>query len=304
MVASRLVQGVRRISGGPRPGRTDLEFRHLVAYPGAGGRKTSMSLGAILRADAVRTLAGAIERLNGGNLNTFWRGFLADGRFTNITRVVYISAETRTGRPLLTAGGNQDLNLAYLDDPGAVPTTALGEFAHAMCCAGREKAAAGHWLKAAKRAYNYFSTVGDLAHMAALEPVFQRPEAELEMYATVVEAMQYVLQERDFKIPEPRTRILTVEEARRQLDTVAVRIDRELPDVASELRAVAERLRARDGRGNLAQAPLLAARLRTATTGIRSYISDALRDQVRPVIEQPLADACPQCQTRRGTGGP
>jgi hypothetical protein len=298
-VAYRLVQGVRRISGGPRPGRSDLEFRHLVSYPGGGGRKMSMSLGDMLRPGAVTRLARAIEGLSGGNLNTFWRGFLADGRFTNITRVVYVSAETREGRPLLVAGGSQDFNLAYLEDPAVVPTTALGRFANDMCCDARRRAAAGHWLKAAKRAYNYFSTVGDLAHMAALEPVFRRPEAELETHATVVEALQYVLQYRDHRIAEPRTRILTVEEARDQLETVALRADLVLPGVAEELRAVARALRARDARGNLAQAPLLAARLEGAATDIRVHISDSVRDLVRPVIEQPLAEACPQCERRR-----
>jgi hypothetical protein len=306
--AQQIVDGIRRISGGPVPGREDLEFRHLVSYP-VGSRGGSMSLGQLLRPDAVTTLARMIVALNGGNLNTFWRGYLADGRFINITRVVYVSAATRRGTPLLTAVSNPDFNLAFLEDPDTVETTPLAAFAWEMCCDARRRARRGSWLKAAKRAYNYFSTIGDVRHMNALEPVFRRPEAEMEMYASIVDALYYALLERDQNIPEPRTRILSATAARGQAETVARAVLEKLPDtgagpspraIAKELREVAAQFRSRDRFGNLAADPALAERLQQRVLyAIRDHVSAGVRDLVRPVIEGPLAAACPKCGSRR-----
>jgi hypothetical protein len=299
--AGRIIAGIRRVSGGPRPGRTDLEFRHLISYPAVRGsrRSVSMTLGQVLRPDAVVRLASAIKDNDGGNLNTFWRGFLADQRFTNITRVIYVSASDPSGKPLLRHAGSEDFNLAYLDDPRVVATTSLGQFAQEMCCDARSRAARGAWLKAAKRAYNYFSTVGDLDHMAALEPVFLRSEAELEQHATVIEAISYVLSTFDNRRREPQTRILTVEEARYQLERVARRLDQEMPGTAESLRSVAGRLRARDARGNLKKSDALAERLDVVQGAIRKRISQSVESQVRPVIEYTLPAACPRCRHDR-----
>ena len=298
--ADRIIAGIRRVSGGPKPGRTDLEFRHLVSFPAVrgSGRSVSMTLGQVLRPDAVDRLAAAIKDHNGGNLNTFWRGFLADGRFTDITRVIYVSASDPGGRPLLRLAGSQDFNLAYLDDPGVIPTTELGKFAQDMCCDARARAAKGAWLKAAKRAYNYFSTIGDLDHMAALEPAFLGSAAELETHATVIEAMSYVLSTFDNRRREPQTRILTVEEARDQLERVARRLDQEMPGTAAALRSVAARLRARDARGNLRKSDELAERLDVVEGAIRRRVSLSVESQVRPVIEHTLPAACPACRLR------
>jgi hypothetical protein len=307
LAAQRIVDGILRISGGPVPGRDDLEFRHLVVYP-ATAKSTGISLGQLQRPDAVKRLAGLIEGLDGGNLNTFWRGYLADGRFINITRVVYISARTPNGKPLLTAATNADFNLAYLDDPDVIPSTSLATFAWEMCCDARRRARKGNWLKAAKRAYNYFSTIGDIPHMTALEPAFSRPEAKMEMYASVVEALRYALLDWDRKTPEPRTRILSVVEARAQAEEVARMALSLLPttgggmtprEIAKELREIAGQFHARDRRGNLDQAPWLAQRLQRVLYAIRDNISAGLRDVVRPVIEGPLAAACPNCGDKK-----
>lgn len=310
--ARTIVDGILRISGGPVPGRDDLEFRHLVAYP-AGGKSTAMSLGQLQRPDGVSKLAHQIATLNGGNLNTFWRGFLADGRFINITRVVFVTAQRQDGTPLLTAGSNADFNLAYLEDPTAISATPLAVFAWEMCCDARRRARQGNWLKAAKRAYNYFSTIGDVAHMTALEPVFTRPEAEMEMYASVVEGLRYALLKWDRDTPEPRTRILSATMAREQAEEVARKVLELLPDsgggrsphaIAKELREIAGQFRARDRWGNLEQAPWLAHRLQAVLKDIRNHVSASLKDRVRPVIEAPLAAACPNCGRSSGSGEP
>ncbi|WP_150494638.1 hypothetical protein [Streptomyces kanamyceticus] len=310
--ARRIVAGVFRISTGPRPGRDDLEFRHLVAYP-VGRGSTAMSLGQLQRPDGVSKLAKLIATLDGGNLNTFWRGFLADGRFINLTRVVFVTARRPDGSPLLTARGSADFNLAQLADPGAIPATPLARFAWDMCCDARRRARQGNWLKAAKRAYNYFSTIGDTPHMAALEPVFSRPEAEMEMYASVVEALRYALLEWDRDTPEPRTRILSATMARKQAENVAQKVLELLPDagggrgphaIAEELRAIAGQFRGRDRWDNLEQAPWLAQRLQAVLKDIRRHVSASLEYRVRPVIEAPLAAACRHCGSRSGGGGP
>jgi hypothetical protein len=310
--AGKIIDGILRISGGPVPGRDDIEFRHLVAYPN-GGKSTAMSLNELNRRAAVPRLAHLIATLNGGNLNTFWRGFLADGRFLNLTRVVFVTAQRQDGTPLLTAGGNADFNLAYLADPATIPVTPLAGFAWEMCCDARRRARQGSWLKAAKRAYNYFSTIGDVAHMTALEPVFIRPEAKMEMYASVVEGLRYALLRWDRDTLEPRTRILSATMAREQAEEVAQQVLELLPDVgggrspeaiAKELREIAGEFRARDKWDNLMQDPALAQRLQAVLKHIRSQVSASLRDQVRPVIEAPLAAACPNCSRSSGSAEP
>lgn len=309
IAAQRIIDSIRRISGGAAPGRTDIEFRHLLTFPG-GGRGIRMSLGQVLAGNAVRVLGRAIASLNGGNMNTFWRGFLEDPadprpanrRFTDITRVVFVSARRPDGTVLMQAGGNADFNLAYLEPPGQVPRTSLGEFAWAMCCDAVRRANAGKWLKAGKRAYNYFSTIGDTAHMAALEPVFRRPEARVEQFASVIESIKHVLSTRDMNVRQPRTRILTVDEARRQVERVAHVVETELPyggvgtrpdAISRDLRVLASHLRARNLRGQLAHDDLLAASFGREADEIRRLVDAGVRGQVQPIIDGVIRSVCP-----------
>src|SRR5206468_5415446 len=146
-------------------------------------------------------------------------------------------------RVLLANTGSPDLNLAFLEEPAEIPTSDLGRFAWAMCCAAVQQADArggGNWLKAAKRAYNYFSTIGDTAHMTALEPVFRTPEAHVEQYASVVDGISIVLSPKDMKVDQPNTRIITVTEARRQIAIVADVVRRELPAAGGTGRSPAQ----------------------------------------------------------------
>ena len=310
IAAGRIIASIRRISGGPVPGRTDIEFRHLLTFP-SGGRGIRMSLGEVLGGGALSRLGRAISMLNGGNINTFWRGMLADGRFTNVTRVIFISANRRDGTPLITMGGSAEFNLAFLDDPGELPSTNLAQFAWDMCCDAVRRADVGSWLKAGKRAYNYFSTTGDMAHMRALEPVFLLPETEAEQYATVIDSIQLALVTRDMGVRQARTRILTVDEAQHQVEEVARTVETILPDsgsspnpaaIARELRNLARELRPRNARGQLAQDDILAGEFGAQADAIRKHIDTGVRDQVQPIIDGFVRPVCPDrdaCRRRR-----
>jgi len=308
IAAERIIAAIRKISGGPTPGRDDLEFRSLLTFP-SGGRGIAMSLGEVLAGDAVTKLGAAIAVLNGGNLNTFWRGYVVDDpahpeekRFTPVTRVVFVSANRRDGTELLAAGGNADFNLAFLDDPGEIPPTSLAQFAAAMAAAAIQQADRGQWLKAAKRAFNYCSTIGDLAGMNELQPVFSMPQTNVEQYATVIDGIQIALEEKDLGVKQPRTRIISRDEAFRQIERVAQTVETTLPRVpgksapeaiARDLRVLAGRFEARDSHGNLKPDSGLAALFGREAAAVRELINAGVEAQVRPVIDRIRAVAPP-----------
>jgi hypothetical protein len=303
--SARIIASIRRISGGPVPGRTDIEFRQLLTFANS-GKKVRMSLGDVLRPDAERTLTPGIEAFaSGGNVNTFWRGFLDDGRFLGLTRVIFVTAKRPDGSDLIKLGGSAEFNLAFLEDPGEVPQTNIALFAWQMCCAAVQvaKPPSPNWLKAAKRAYNYFSTIGDTAHMSQLEPVFRRREAHVEQYASVVDGIELALLEKDGRLRQARTRILTVEEARSQVETAARIVKDELPDsgitpgpatIAERLSTAALSLRPRPGNPHrhLDQDPVLADRFSALAASIRKHISAGVRAQVEPIINSVVRPVC------------
>jgi hypothetical protein len=264
----------------------------------------------ILAGTGEQKLADAIAQEEFRDLNSYWRGYIIDAgsgerRFIELTKVMFINARRSDGSELIEGIGNPDLNLAYLEDPGEIERTSLAKFAWEMCCAAVKQADARtpNWLKAAKRAYNYFSTIGDTAHMAALEPVFSRPEARVQQYAVVISALVETLNERS-----PRTRILTVSEARAQVEQVAVVVERHLPDVgagaeiATRLRKDAERLRPRNARGHLARDDDLAEDFSKQASAIGKQVSDGVKSQVQPVIEGAVRPVCPnkaKCERTR-----
>ncbi len=305
IAASRLIGNIRRVHGRRVPGRTDVEFRHLISFPlprGSNGIK--MSLGQVLRGGGVSFLGRAISRLNGGNLNTFWRGFLDDGRFTDITKVVFVSAKRPDGTDMMVPSVSDDFNLAFLEDPGQITSTNLGEFAWAMCCDAVRRADLKSWLKAGKRAYNYFSTIGDTVHMAALEPVFRSPETSVEPYATVIGGIEHILSPADMGVRQPQTRILTVAVARSQVETVAGIVETDLPPnpgvgtqpaaIARDLRILAGELRARNARGHLRQDHFLATSFGREKIAIRKLIDAGVKSRVQPIIDGVVRPICPQ----------
>jgi hypothetical protein len=244
-------------------------------------------------------------------MNTFWRAFLDDGRFIALTRVVFVSANKRDGSVLIAPSGNADLNLAFLEDPGDIPPTNLANFAWEMCCAAVQQKRARAWLKAAKRAYNYFSTIGDIEHMRALEPAFVTPEARAEQYATVIDGISITLDPTDMRVRQPSTRILTVSEARDQVEDVARIVETTFPNrsaardgaaIAADLRARAAELRARNARGQLEFDRELSDEFDKLAKEIRRHIHAGVQPIVEPVIVNHVEPVCPNeadCDRRR-----
>ena len=311
IAAEQIIAAIRKISGGPTPGRSDLEFRSLASYP-VGGSGIKLALGEVLGGGAVPRLGAAIAALNGGNLNTYWRGYIVDDpthpeerRLTPVTRVVFISAKKKDGTELLAPSGNADFNMVFLDDPGEIPATSLAEFAAKMAAEAIRQASFGQWLKAAKRAFNYCSTIGDLAGMNELQPVFSTPQTRVEQFATVLDGISSALGDKKHPQTEPRTRIVSLDEARRQVERVAATVETTLPRVpgkdtpeaiARDLRTLATRLESRDQRGNLKQNFGLAGLFGSQAFSIRQVINEGVQAQVKPVIERIKAAAPPKAK--------
>jgi Domain of unknown function (DUF4157) len=305
IAAGQIIANIRRVHGRRIPGRTDVEFRHLLVFPAS--ISSPISLNDVLFGAAQGKLSRAIANRRMRNMNSFWRGYLADGRFIGLTKVIFVTANRPDGRVLLANTGSPDLNLAFLEEPSEIPTSDLGRFAWAMCCAAVQQAdsrGGGNWLKAAKRAYNYFSTIGDTAHMTALEPVFRTPEAHVEQYASVVDGISIVLSPSDMKVDQPNTRIITVAEAQRQIAIVADVVRRELPaaggtgrspaQIAADLLTHASALKPRpyNLRGQLAQDGPLADLFDEDAVDIRRLLNLSLESRVKPIIDGAVRPYC------------
>ncbi len=207
--------------------RGNVEFTNMTAFPtrGTPGRFTRADVLAARDGNTEKfgKIAGAISRLGAGNLNTYWRGWIRDDatrtpRFVAITKVMTIHAENpRTHEVYISSTRFPDINLAFLDEPDAIPRGSVGGWAWVMCCDAVGRWRGGDYLKAAKRAYNYFIAVGDLAGMATLEPLFRTPQARAAQSLSVLDSIKGVL--------FAGTRILRVEEAREQLHLAALWIE-------------------------------------------------------------------------------
>jgi len=99
----------------------------------------------------------------------------------------------------------------------------------------------------------------------------------------------------------PRTRILTVDEAREQIETVARVVETTLPDsgtdpspaiIAAQLRYLATQLRARNWRGHVRRDSrrgdryfqALSRQFDLVAADIRHHMDEALRPQIEPII--------------------
>ena len=212
-------------------------------------------------------------------INTFWRARVDGDRFIGITKVLGISAKhattgeilfstqpfsedaefylieedtSTTNLPLETRPGGAEFQTAFiLKEPETFPKEKLGWYASTMrkevldlVLNNKENPQSGYkpdgkYLKAAKRAFNYFMALGNIEAMEAITPVFSTVQAQVNQQVVVMEAIQSAL-----KPDNVSTRILRTYDAEAMLDNVANIIETLLPGVGDEVNKTPEQLAA------------------------------------------------------------
>jgi hypothetical protein len=198
----------------------------------------------------------------------------------------------------MTAGGEElfatdrpgPQNAAFLDRPSQISGDPLGKFAAAMRKEALSLNKRRQYLKAAKRAYNYFTVIGNLEAMQKLEPVFRTDQARVNQQAAVVEAIVRSLDKRR----SPRTSILTRKDAQSQLSDAAEVIKTldsargvspSPPAIAARIKEISGSLEA-DRSGLLKPNDDHFEELDEQHELVKKHINIGLEDIVKPVIEK------------------
>jgi len=270
-----------------------VEFVYMRVMPAKGkGSAKVWPREAILDPSRRSALAADLAGVDAGKINTFWRVLLADGRFVEVTKVLGVAVvSSTTGAPLMTTTWmGARFQEAYLDDaPPEIEHLSLGEYAALMRKLALDEAKAHSYLKAAKRAFNYFRAIGNLEGMTAIQPVFSTTQAQLNQNVSEIDTIAAALD------PIRPTRILTALTARGRLEDAATAVVAQMPrlsshrppeDVATDLRRVAGLLTAVGPGGALAPDPGLRAQLDLLKKEISGAIGESLEAQVQPVIDR------------------
>ncbi|NJR62826.1 MAG: DUF4157 domain-containing protein [Cyanobacteria bacterium CRU_2_1] len=285
-LARTVIEFVSRNARNPR-----LEFLRMIImyHESRSAQWTEADVNAASRNNTVfermATQLSVVDR----NINTFWRVLMEEGRFIDVTKVLSVRATTAAGEELFSTPRRSDLSVAYLEEPPEIPSGSLGDFAAAMRDAAIELADDGKYLKAAKRAYNFFTVTGNLEAMQRLEPVFRSEQARVNQQASVLETIARTLSERSSP-----TRVLMVEEARQQLGTAADIIATSLPEaigvtprpaeIADEIRILSHQLRGNNS-GLLLRNNAQSRKLNSLLSSTGKHINSGLKDAVSPIIE-------------------
>ena len=216
-------------------------------------------------------LARQLTTIQDGRMNTDWRALAAHDRFFIIGKIFYFDAfHVETGELLLQTEpikGNYQTAYFGRDVPEIHKQRPLGEHAQNMQDQVHSLDRKDHYLKAAKRSFNYCRVIGDLDCLDAVIPVFATQAARAYHSHKVLEALVEALS------PKSPTRIIRAENAREQLLKVADVIEESLPvptgtlpgrptGIAAQLRAAAPELQG-DENGILLADEALSARLQT-----------------------------------------
>jgi hypothetical protein len=279
---------------GRTAGEPDFEFVRLRIMPvrRVPGRDYVWSKDRILDSGQRAELGAQLADLQGGKVNTDWRALIEGGRYIEITKVLGIHAfSSTTGRELLaTTWMGAEFQEAYLDRPPEIEPVHLGEYAALMRKLALKEARDGHYLKAAKRAFNYLRAIGNVEGMAAVTPIFSTTEARLNQQVAVLESIQKALNPL-----EVRTRVLTADRARTLMFAAADAVERDYPGspgsgrpIADELRAIGRAIRgAAAPRGMVEPDGALAEQLdRVITARIKPAIDRSLEERVSKVIKE------------------
>lgn len=199
-------------------------------------------------------LARQLASVDSGRANTDWRALVADGRYIVIGKIFGILAlSSVTGeRFFATEPLRLDFQVLYFGDeaPATHRDITLGNYASHMVERATRQIRREHYLKAAKRSFNFCRAAGDLECMAAVTPIFATPEARVYHNYKVLGAIAMALD------PDTPSRILMAANAREQLNEAATVIEANLPvvpgtiperpkAVANQLRAIAAAIRGR-----------------------------------------------------------
>jgi hypothetical protein len=160
-----------------------------------------------------------------------------------------------------------------------------------------EEASKAHYLKAAKRAFNYLRAIGNLEGMAAVTPIFATDQARINQQVAVLEAVSSVLQPDSANPGTPRTRLLDAATAQARLEDAAKLIETNLPavpghpripreDIAKELRRIAAEIKGEGGAptGLILPDASLKGALDLLLDDIKGAINLSLEAQVMPII--------------------
>ena len=288
--AGRIIEFVAR-----NKGRTDLEFLRLIIFapalsgpPSGGPRSRGIWTEAEILDPSLRPeLARQLSKTAGGNINTFWRAWV-DDRFIDITKLLNIRATLPSGKELFATKTFSEFQVAYLDEPDRIPTVRLGEYAATMRKAALEEYDVKHrYLKAAKRAYNYFTAIGNLEAMAETEPIFRTDQARVNQQAAAIEG---VVQSLSRRFP---TRVLRADDARWQIRFAAWEVGTRLPVVvplrhpaaiAADLVAVSSRFTA-DPTGILEPDRIVHRDLEKLYNEVKEIIDFGVQPAVRHIID-------------------
>ena len=294
-IAEILVESLIRISTNTR-----LEFDVLRIMPmprrRIRGADHTWPRARILDRSQRTELARQLTNTDGGRVNTDWRALIPGRGYFTIGKIFGIQAVNIKGDPLFAT---QPLSIEYQGAhfgnvfPSIIEDRTLGDYASEMRNSALRAIKKEDYLKAAKRSFNYFRTIGDLDAMAEVTPVFASPEARISQQIKNLEAIAMALD------PASPSRILPVDRARDQLKEAAAIIEAQLPivpgtisgrrqGVAYELRAIASDVQGRtaDPVGILAPNAALAKRMNTLIEiEIKPLVNLSLKDRVAQIID-------------------
>ena len=138
-------------------------------------------------------LARQLTTLEGGRINTDWRALAAKDRFFIIGKIFYFDAlDAETDSALFSTEpikGNYQAAYFGRDVSENHKQRPLGEHAQNMLDQVEQQSKRDHFLKAAKRAFNYCRVIGDLDCLDAVIPLFATQAAKAYHSHKVLEAI-------------------------------------------------------------------------------------------------------------------
>jgi hypothetical protein len=227
-MAAILAASLTRVSSNPN---LEFDVLHIMPIPvrRVPGADHTWPRARILDPSQRTELARQLASTAGGRVNSDWRVLIPGGRYVVIGKIFGMHVfSSKTGERLFaTQPLAVDYQEAYFGEilPPDIENLPLGEYAFGMRHHALREAKRDDYLKAAKRAFNYFRTIGNLEAMAAVTPIFASSEARITQQAKVLEAIAMALD------PATPSRILPAERARVQLREAAAIMKADLPIV-------------------------------------------------------------------------